>query len=167
MSGLTSTGLTIKLVWYASSLSAPRTGERIGSISYSVEGERLNLFYSLKAKPRIQTISLSTTPCTRGGSQPWFICPIRGERVAILYFRAERFACRQCQRLNYASTSESSDARAWRGLRKFEARVGPEYERPRFMRQPTYERILARIDRYNAILDRNLAEAVARAALYG
>ena len=88
-----------------------QTGERVGSISYSVEGERLNLVYSLKAKLRIQTISLSTTPCTRGGSQPWFICPIRGERVAILYFRAERFACRQCQRLNYASTSESLDAR--------------------------------------------------------
>ncbi len=51
-----------------------------------------------------EPVPLTRTPCTFGGSRPWFRCPSCGRRCAVLYGLAGRFRCRGCHRLAYAST---------------------------------------------------------------
>ena len=48
-------------------------------------------------------IRLEWTPCTFGGSRPWFLCPGCGRRVAILYGPGLPLECRVCRGLGYAS----------------------------------------------------------------
>ena len=58
-------------------------------------------------------IPLVSTPCNLGGKRYWFICPwyrngfYCGRRVATLYLGGERFACRHCYDLSYASRNEN------------------------------------------------------------
>ena len=61
-----------------------------------------------------QIVRLETTPCTLGGSRPWFACPACGQRVAVIYGAGRLFACRQCKGLAYSSQSEAADDRALR-----------------------------------------------------
>jgi hypothetical protein len=86
---------------------------------------------------------LSHTACTYGGARPWFICPIRGERVAVLFLRVGRFACRRCQRVAYGSQSDDACRREWCKQAKAEAKLGPNCGRPKGMHHATGERLLA------------------------
>ncbi|PIR03771.1 MAG: hypothetical protein COV59_03805 [Candidatus Magasanikbacteria bacterium CG11_big_fil_rev_8_21_14_0_20_39_34] len=58
-------------------------------------------------------ILLVTTKCYYGGSRYWFICPwykngkYCGRRVGVLYKGGDRFACRHCYELTYASKNEN------------------------------------------------------------
>ena len=121
------------------------TGEQTGSISYSTYGGSVRLSYSINDCPRAQTVMLAYTACHYGGARPWFICPVRGERVGVLYLRAGRFACRHCQRLAYASQSEDVIGRLWRRQSKAEARLQEDWQRPKGMRHATYERVISTI----------------------
>lgn len=69
--------------------------------------------------------------------------PIRVERVAVLFLRAARFACRRCQRVAYGSQSEDLCGRTWRKQAKAEAKLGPTWTRPKGMHNATRERLLA------------------------
>lgn len=51
-----------------------------------------------------ETVSLTKTPCTFGGSRIWFCCPGCGGRCAVLYAVAGYFRCRTCHQLAYWST---------------------------------------------------------------
>ncbi len=84
-----------------------------------------------------------TTPCTYGGTRPWFVCPIRGERVATLFLRGGRFAWRHCQRIVYASQSDDALGRTWRKQQRFEAELGEHWQRPKSMHQTTHSRLLS------------------------
>jgi hypothetical protein len=68
---------------------------------------------------------------------------VRGERVAVLFLRAGRFACRQCQRIAYASQSDDAMGRAWRKQATIEAVLGPNWTQPKGMHHATRERLLA------------------------
>jgi len=103
----------------------------------------VTLNYSIDDKPTTQIIWLTETACNYGGSRPWFICPIRGERVAVLYLRAGRFACRHCQRIAYASQSDDVCGRTWRKQAKEEAKLGPNWTRPKGMHHATRERLMS------------------------
>lgn len=58
-------------------------------------------------------IPLVTTSCNLGGKRYWFQCPwyqngiYCGRRVAVLYLGGQRFACRHCYELSYASKNEN------------------------------------------------------------
>lgn len=74
--------------------------------SIVVEANYYMLTLRYSAKPGGQRESYATpvglawTDCTYGGARPWFLCPLCGRRVAILYGGAE-FLCRYCRRLAY------------------------------------------------------------------
>ncbi len=119
------------------------TGERRGSIGYRVEAGFVALDYSIDGKPAGQTVRMEHTACSYGGTRPWFLCPIRGERVAVLYLRAGRFACRHCQGLAYASQSGDAIDGAWRRQRKAEAKLDANRLRPKGMHQTTHTRLLS------------------------
>ena len=100
-----------------------------------------------------QIVRLETTPCTLGGSRPWFACPACGQRVAVLYGAGRLFACRRCKALAYASQSESHDDRAARRADRIRKRLGWEPGilngpglKPKGMHWRTYERLLAQHD---------------------
>ena len=119
------------------------TGELRGTVGYRVEFDRVELNYSIDGKPSGQSVRLESTPCTYGGTRTWFVCPIRGERVAVLFLRAGRFACRHCQRLAYASQSGDALDRTWLKQRKAEAKLGEHWQRPKGMHQTTHTRLMS------------------------
>lgn len=134
------------------------TGEVRSAVLYRSSGGSVTLSYSIGEKSCSQTVWLSRSECNYGGSRPWFICPIRGERVAVLYLRAGRFACRHCQRLVYASQSDDLIGRTWRREHKAEAKLGEGWQRPKGMHQTTRERLLGIIvecqeQRHGALAD--------------
>jgi len=121
------------------------TGEQTGAISYITDSGGVRLSYSINGSPRAQIVVLARTACHYGGARPWFICPVRGERVGVLYLRAGRFACRHCQGLAYASQSEDVVGRMWRRQSKAEAKLEEDWQRPKGMRRKTYEGLISTI----------------------
>lgn len=142
------------------------TGEPLASIGYWSDGSSVGLNYSINGRDCSQTIGISRTPCNYGGSRPWFRCPIRGERVAVLYLRAGRFACRHCQRLAYSSQSDDAVGRLWRRQQRIEAKLADDWQRPRGMHRATHSRLLSAIldceERRDALLWDFLARLMAR-----
>lgn len=123
--------------------SDPDTGKQTGAIGYRSADACVTLDYSIDGDPRKQIIWLTETACNFGGARQWFTCPIRGERVAVLFLRAGRFACRHCQRIAYGSQSGDQCDRTWRKQAKAEAKLGPNWRRPKGMHAPTRERLMS------------------------
>lgn len=134
------------------SWSWSRGGNPAGSINVNVEnGQGVTLSYTHSSGGQREAVSLfvglCATPCAFGGERQWFRCPCCGARGLVLYLRWGRFACRACQRVAYGSQSEDAMGRAWRKQSKLEARLGPNWRRPKGMRLRTYERL------FTALLD--------------
>ena len=123
--------------------SDPDTGKQTAAIGYRANGGGVELNYSIDGTPHTQFLWLTETPCNYGGARQWFTCPIRGERVAVLFLRAGRFACRHCQRIAYASQSGDLCDRTWRKQAKAEAKLGPNWSRPKGMHAATRKRLMA------------------------
>lgn len=120
-----------------------RGGEPAGSIGVVIDpGQCMTLRYATSETGTrsevAQRVDLLETRCHLGGVRQWFACPCCGRRVALLYLRWGRFACRYCQRVAYASQSEDELGRLWRKQSKIEARLGEYWSRPKGMRQRTY-----------------------------
>lgn len=127
-----------------------RGGEPTGSIGVRVTPQSaVTLDYSLTYDGERRSIServaLIYKPCHFGGARPWFQCPRCARLVAQLYIRGGRFACRHCQRVAYSSQAEGDMARAWRKQRRLEAKLADDWQRPKGMRQKTYERLIDRL----------------------
>lgn len=147
-----------------------RGDEPTGSIGVRVHGaDSLALQYMAgsgdQRRDGSQTIRLTHTACNYGKSRPWFICPQCPRRVAVLYMRAGRFACRNCQRVSYASQSGDTLDRMWRKQSKIEARLGAYWQRPKGMRHKTYQALLDRL--HDCELRRDAAFVEAAARLFG
>jgi len=102
-------------------------------------------------------IQLVWTSCNYGGSRPWFCCPHCGRRVATLY-AGQRFLCRKCQRLAYASQTADYLNAAINKLERLESRLqnrGGMLYRPKGMHWKTYDRINAAIDAHTSRVDRS------------
>lgn len=121
------------------------TGKVLASIGVIGGHDRITLDYSVNGAPITEHINITRTACAYGGSRPWFNCPMCWGRIAVLYLRQSRFACRKCQRLVYASQSEDQLGRTWRKQQKLEARLGENWRRPKGMHRKTRERILEAI----------------------
>lgn len=117
------------------------SGEARGTIGFQVREDHVHLDYSVGGTPSGQNVAITRTSCNYGGTRPWFVCPVRGERVAVLYMRAGRFACRHCQQVAYASQSEDALDRAWRKQRKVEAKLGKDWRKPKGMHWATHDRL--------------------------
>ena len=127
---------------YSGSWSWHRGGEHTGSIGYSIEGACAVLRYVADGVTITERVTLERTPCHFGGARRWFRCPRCASRVAVLYMRAGRFACRHCQTVAYASQSEDSIARGWRKQSRVEARLADYWRRPKGMHRRTHERLM-------------------------
>jgi hypothetical protein len=121
------------------------TGKVLASIGVIGGPDAITLDYTANGAPINQRISIDRTACALGGSRPWFKCPNCWGRVACLYLKQSRFACRACHRLVYASQSEDAIGRAWRKQQKLEALLGENWRRPKGMHRTTRERILEAI----------------------
>ena len=141
------------------------SGESAGSIGYSFDGEYLRLRYAADGESRNQSVRVVRTPCHFGRSRPWFLCPVCIRRVAVLYARGGRFACRHCQRVAYLSQSEDAISRAWRRQGKAERRLVDGHRRPKGMHAATYDRLLSVIDGCEEEKDAALFAAMARMGL--
>jgi hypothetical protein len=119
------------------------TDEEAGRVGYRFDENLLHLSYTANGEARTHSIVVARTPCHFGGSRPWFRCPACGCRVAVLYHRQGRFGCRRCQRIAYLSQSDDAMDRAWRKQRKVEARLGPDWAKPKGMHATTYKRLFA------------------------
>jgi hypothetical protein len=75
-------------------------------------------------------LPIEWTPCTLGGSRPWFRCEAYvggrrcGRRVALLYSAGRIFACRHCYGLAYECQNETLFLRSIRRGRKIRMRLG-------------------------------------------
>ena len=61
-----------------------------------------------------ERVGLERTPCTFGGTRPWFVCPGCGTRRAVLFCVGGVFRCRVCHDLAYRSMREPSGKRVRR-----------------------------------------------------
>lgn len=141
------------------------SGEPAGSIRISAAVDSIRLDHGMDRKACSQSITIVRTRCHFGGSRPWFVCPIGGDRVAILYAWAGRFACRRCQHIAYLSQSEDLIYRIQRRQRKIEEKLGPHCERPKGMHAITFERLLEEIGRCEASQNVPMDRVAARMGL--
>ena len=117
-------------------------GEVTGTIGVTASGDSLRLNYSVDGRDASQTIWTRPTPCHYGGSRPRFACPVCNDRAAVLYLRAGRFACRQCQRVAYRSQSGSTPDRVCARYHRLDALIMSP--KPKWQRLATRERLFQR-----------------------
>jgi len=98
-----------------------------------------------------QKIKLSRTSCNYGGLRTWFICPDCNRRTLCLYWRVtdgipdlrhEKLSCRICHKLVYASEHRDRGRGDLNRSNNLYAKMGGKYgEKPKYMRQKTYDRL--------------------------
>ena len=123
-------------------------GEPISSVGVATNADSIGLFYSTKDGEQVHlSVGLERTPCTYGGTRPWFLCPRCSRRVAVL-FAGRRFWCRHCHGVAYAVENEDKLSRLLRRANtlreRVQARAGTAYPvafKPKGMHQRTFDRI--------------------------
>ena len=137
-----------RLLWVGgtNTWSWSRGGESAGSIRFTVNADNIRLTYSVNGQDASQTIRTTTTSCRYGGARTWFECPVCRGRCAVLFMRAGRFACRQCQRVSYSSQSGSAHDRANTRYHQLAALI--EAGKPKWQRWATFNRLE---DRFEAV----------------
>lgn len=101
-----------------------------------------------------QRVAVEWTPCNYGGRRPWWICPVCGMRVAILY-DSRKYACRHCHDLTFKSTRTAPGSKHFSRANKVRDRLGwgggvasPMGDRPKGMHLTTYLRLLNELNRH-------------------
>jgi hypothetical protein len=118
-------------------------------------------------QPVHQRVPIRWTPCRFGGERPWFVCDVSangvycGRQVAKLYGAGRLFACRHCYHLGYQVQRGGPMDRAHHRIARLHRTLGADYDgpdgippqRPKWMRQRTYEHVLQQIEASEYILD--------------
>lgn len=138
------------------------TGETTASVNVTTFPDLMRLSYRANGTETAQTFTIERTPCPFGGSRPWLRCWRCSRRVAVLFLRGDRFACRSCGGVAYASQSEDDIGRAWRTQTKLERRLDDDLKRPKGMRQATYEHLVARIIGCERLREKRISEFLVR-----
>ena len=146
------------LLWDGSNntWSWTRGEESAGSIRFTVNADSIRLTYAAQGTDASQTIRTTKTPCRYGGARTWFACPCCSGRAAVLFMRAGRFACRQCQKISYTSQSGSAHAR----YHQLHALI--EAGKPKWQRWATFNRLEDRFERVNEQVNRSLLVLIQR-----
>lgn len=137
-----------------------RGGEVTGNIGVSVRADSIRLGYAVQGQDASQTIRTTTTPCRYGGTRTWFQCPCCSGRAVVLFMRAGRFACRQCQKVSYSSQSGSAHDRINTRYHQLHALI--EAGKPKWQRWATFERLEDRFERANEQSNRSLMTFIQR-----
>jgi hypothetical protein len=145
----------------------PDTGKELASIGITAWPGALVLEYKYGHDPIKDRIDITTSACHLGGTRPWFHCPRCGGRVALLYLRGGRFRCRKCHGLRYASQSEDECGRSWRKQSKLEARLGPNWRKPKGMHKATRTKLLEAIWQCEEVREDALAAFMDRIGFKG
>jgi hypothetical protein len=145
-----------------------------GNISADLTGN-FHGWLEIEIGGRAQRLSLIACPRPFGGRQWYFICPQLGRRASVLWRPpgANRFRSRQGwgrHVVAYASQFNDAAGRAHLGQARVKSRLigchdPDEWDlppKPRWMRWRTYERLEARFDHYEAVLDEGTADLLAR-----
>ena len=163
---------TLKLdirVWYKSGYLVngqsftcqwSRGDEATGSIGASVSSGSILLSYTVQGQDASQNVRTTTTPCRYGGARTWFECPVCGGRAAVLFMRAGRFACRQCQKVSYTSQSGSKSERGHAQYHRLHALI--KAGKPKWQRWATFNRLEDRFERVNEQVNRSLMALIQR-----
>jgi hypothetical protein len=134
------------------SIKWSRGGRPTGSVSIEASQQTMRLAYRYQRRDgawqEAQEILTFTETETRfGGRRRWFECPSCGRPCRVLY-RGERFLCRLCQGLRYASQYETAGGRARNRAQKLRTRLGGSANlleafptRPKHMQLRTYCRL--------------------------
>jgi hypothetical protein len=138
------------------------TGEVKSSISIWGDDHQITLRYTIDGRNVSEPIAITRTACHYGNTRAWFMCPRCTGRVAKLYLRGGRFACRKCQKLVYGSQSEDMMGRAWRLQQRLEARLGPNWSRLKGMHRSTLEKLHAGIYECEQLREDALAQFMSR-----
>ncbi len=128
-------------------------GEEVASVSCKVNYEANGLTVTYRWKNSYETewqpvdrhVWLTSTVCNYGGVRRWFSCPCCQRRAAVLYVMGGALRCIKCGRLSYSSQRGDAMDRAWIKQSKLEARLLKNWQKPKRMRQKTFERLRNKI----------------------
>ena len=118
-------------------------GEPSAMIEFRSTGSEFVISYNITngadVRSRIEAIVVAPVAAGLGGTRTYFHCPGAecNRRVEKLYFASDRFRCRRCHGLAYASQYEDSERRAIRAANKARARLGYPAWQP-FERTPIW-----------------------------
>jgi hypothetical protein len=107
---------------------------------------RFWLEYNIKPLDYVEPVTGSIeavivfTPCKTRGHRALLQCPVGGRRTDRLYFFEERWACRGCHGLVYASQRKGQRVRSSERLRELRSEIGPG--RPKGMHGGQYLKLL-------------------------
>ena len=139
-------------------------GHPSGSIYFCVYSQELKLSYRYRDNddvwhPLEQSVLFDRTPCHFGGHRLWFKCPRCSRRIGILYGVQKLFLCRHCYQLPYTSQNQSYINRLIEQKHVLGKRIFAHYEmgegwgKKKGMHQKTFDRIHARYDRFERVLN--------------
>jgi ribosomal protein S27AE len=117
-------------------------GTSAGSIVIDSRTAGMELRYTANGRPVQDWVPYARTEPHFGGSRLWLRCPRCAGRVIVLYLLGERFVCRRCGSVRYASQGEDVIGRAMRRQDKLSRRLGEDGSRPRGMHERTYARLI-------------------------
>lgn len=140
---------------YTWSLAWSRNGQPTGDIRGVTYKDRIVLLYRCRFdggpwQDVKQPVLLTYTPCTYGGTRPWFLCPgvSCDRRAGKLYCAGRLFLCRQCYDLAYRSQREGWSDRLLTRAQNLRERLGGSGsmfdlfpEKPKGMHWRTYARL--------------------------
>lgn len=116
-------------------------------IAVKVEDGRVILQYAISdAAMKDYYVWLAYTPCNFGGQRAWFQCPCCNKRMANLFFKHGRFACRDCQRLRYHSQSLDALQRNHCAYNRLKNKLDDLDLKPKGMHWQTFWRLIERME---------------------
>jgi hypothetical protein len=133
-----------------------RNGRDNGAISVIVNTDSVSLIYRHGGDTDMNyPVRIEWTPCNYGGQRAWWQCPCCGRRVALLY-SGKKFACRQCHRLDYASTRTAAGDKPFERADRVRGRLGwcagiarGPGDKPKGMHWKTYSWLLTKLDEHS------------------
>ena len=156
------------------------TGDEIASGLITADLSGIEGWFRIQLGSLDQRIMLTTRRRHFGGRQWYFVCPYTNRPASVLWKPpgAQSFASRQKwqRQVAYASQFMDRDARAHQGKAKINSKLcsiggfDPDQwdlpPKPKWMRWKTYNRMVEKFDRYEAMLDEDLLEMAVRLGLF-
>src|SRR6516225_3390783 len=155
------------------------TGDEIASGLITANMSGIEGWFRIQLGDLDQRILLTTKRRHFGGRQWYFVCPYTKRPASVLWKPpgAQSFASRQKwqRQVAYASQFMDRGTRAHQGAATIKSRLcsiggfnPDEWDlppKPKWMRWRTYNRVVERFDRYEAMVEEGLLEAVKRLGL--
>jgi len=121
----------------------------------------------------VQPLSVTYTPCGKGGRRPWWNCPACGARRGVLFLRRRNWGCRGCMGLPYRTQRMSRRDRAIEKATRLHTVLGGSgslldelpRKRPHGMRRRTYMRLRRQFAEAHTLMYKLTCQAFER--LYG